>query len=274
MARSTVLTICMTAVIIGCGTGYAQTGAGNAPSDMGSTSHTLYDIAPRQLVDLPTAGTLPRGNFQMGLRLYSDGGAMGNTDIGLSGRFQMGVSFGGTRIVSSEEPHWNPHIGFSLKFRVIDELEYFPAIAIGYTDQGYGAFNDKYNRYTFKSRGFYTVASRNFYFYKWTSGWHFGINYSREDDGDGDNDFNFFGGFDATFNYNMALLLEYDAALNDDRGEYPEISGKGRGYLNASIKWLFAQNLELEVLVKDMLVNRRESTTVTREVRMMYIDHF
>ncbi len=273
MVKSTFLATCVAVLISTGGRGYAQTGT-DAGTDMEATSHTLYDIAPRQLVDLPTAGTLPRGNYQIGLRLYSDGGAMGNTDIGLSSRFQLGISFGGTQIVSDREPNWNPHMGFSLKFRIIDELEYFPAISIGYTDQGYGVFNAKYNRYTFKSRGFYAVASHNFYFYKWTSGWHGGINYSREDEGDGDHDFDLFAGFDATFNYNMALLLEYDAGLNDDRGERPDISGKGRGYLNTSIKWLFAQNLELEVLIKDLLVNRREAKTVTREVRMMYIDHF
>jgi hypothetical protein len=198
MVKSPVLILCVTGSLVFGSGSYAQT------DNTETSSHTLYDIAPRQLVDLPTAGTLPRGNFQMGLRLYADGGALGNTDIGLSSRFQMGISFGGTGIVGSHEPQWNPHIGFNLKFRIIDELEYFPAIAIGYTDQGYGPFRADYSRYTFKSRGFYAVASRNFYFYKWTSGWHAGINYSREDDGDGDNDFNVFGGFDATFNYNMA----------------------------------------------------------------------
>jgi len=40
------------------------------------------------------------------------------------------------------------------------------------------------------------------------------------------------------------------------------------------VKWLFAENLELEVVLKDLLVNRRESSTFTREVRMTYIDRF
>jgi hypothetical protein len=252
----------------------ALVGAPRAQTETSQSSHTLYDIAPRALVDLPTAGTLPRGAYQIGLRLYSAGGAIGYTDIGLSNRFMIGISYGGTDIVSSENPEWNPRIGFSLKFRLIDEMEYFPAVAVGYSDQGYGSFLSDFDRYTYKSRGFYAVASRGFYFYKWTSGWHFGVNYSLEDDGDGDSNVNVFGGFDATFNYNLALLLEYDAGMNDDRGETPEVSGKGRGYLNLSIKWLFAQNLELEILLKDMLVNRRESSTLTREVRMMYIDQF
>lgn len=238
------------------------------------THHTLYDIPPRKLVDLPTAGTLPRGYFNIGLRLYDRGGALGYTDIGLSSRFQLGISYGGNSIVSSDDPDWNPRIGFSLKFRVVDELEFFPAIAIGYTDQGFGFFSDKFDRYRFKSRGFYAVTSRSFYFYKWTSGGHFGINYSNENDKDGDKEANLYFGFDATFNYNLALLLEYDVALNDDRGEFPEISGKGRGYLNLSVKWLFAKDLELELILKDLLINRRDSETFTRAIRMMYIDRF
>ena len=245
-----------------------------AQEAIGDVGHTLYDIAPRKLVDLPTAGTLPRGTFQLGLRLYASGGALGYTDIGLSSRFSLGISYGGTDIVAAQDPEWNPRIGFNLKFRLVDELEYFPAIAVGFTDQGYGVYRDAFKRYTYKSRGFYAVTSRSFYFYKWTSGWHFGINYSREYEGDNDKDINFFAGFDATFNYNLALLLEWDAALNDNRGGAADVSGKGRSYLNLSVKWLFAENLEIELLLKDLLVNRRESSTLTREVRMMYIDHF
>lgn len=246
---------------------YAQ-GSDSAPH------HTLYDIPPRSLVDLPTAGTLPRGYFNIGLRLYDQGGALGYTDIGLSSRFQLGISYGGNSIVSSNDPNWNPRIGFNLKLRIVDELEFFPAIAVGYTDQGYGFYSTDFDRYRFKSRGFYAVTSRSFYFYKWTSGWHFGLNYSNESDKDGDKDLNLYAGFDATFNYNLALLLEYDFGLNDNRSKFPEISGKGRGYLNMSVKWLFAEDLELEIIFKDLLINRRESESFTRGVRMMYIDRF
>jgi hypothetical protein len=247
---------------------------GQAQEDRNTTSrHTLFDIPPRMLIDMPTAGTLPRGHFNIGLRLYANGGALGNTDIGLSNRFMIGISYGGTDIVSTSDPEWNPRIGFSLKFRLIDELQVFPAVAVGFTDQGYGPYSSDSTRYTFKSRGFYAVSSRSFYFYKWTSSWHFGVNYSREYEGDGDKDIDLFGGFDATFNYNLALLLEYDAALNDDRGNH-SISGKGRGYLNMSIKWLFAENLEIEVLLTDLLVNRKEAATFGRGMRIVYVDRF
>lgn len=240
---------------------------------------SLYDVPPRTLVDLPTAGTLPRGHFDIGVRIYGSGGAVGYTNVGLSNRLMLGISYGAEHALFNQEPDWNPDIEFGIKFRLIDELPYFPAISVGYNSQGEGPWNSELKRYAFKSRGFYAVASRSFYFYKWTSGWHAGINYSREYKVDNDENVNLFAGFDATFNYNLALLFEYDAALNDDRSSYSDgspayYSGKGRGYFNMSVKWLFADNLELEVMLKDILVNRREADTFSREVRMTYIDHF
>ena len=244
-------------------------------------TNTLYDIPPRHLVDMPTAGTLPRGHFSLGMRLYASGGGLGYTNIGISNRFMLGISFGGDQVISNQDPNWNPGIEFSLKFRVIDELQYMPAVSIGFTSQGYGPYNDAQERYTYKSRGFYAVASRSFYFYKWTAGWHGGINYSNSDEETEtaesgpiqDTDVNLFGGFDATFNYNLALMMEYDLALNDDKSAN-EFAGKGRGYLNLGIKWLFTRNLEIEILAKDLLVNRREASTFTREVRLTYIEAF
>jgi hypothetical protein len=247
---------------------------------------SMYDIPPRWLIDMPTAGTLPRGFYNIGIKVYPAGGVIGNTDIGMSNRLSIGISYGADKIISNEHPDWNPRIEFSLKFRLIDELEYFPAITLGYNSQGNGSYSDHYKRYTFKSRGFFAVASRSFYFYQWTSGWHFGINYSLENDFDKDDDISFFGGVDATFNYNLALIAEYDLAFNDDRGDLPEgklnpsggtaynFGGKGRGYLNFGVKWLFTENLELEASLKDLLTNRKDSETVTREIRINYIDSF
>jgi len=239
---------------------------------------SLFEIPPRNLVDMPTAGTLPRGHFHIGLRLYPGGGAIGYTDLGLSNRLMLGISYGGEDIISNQDANWNERIEFSLKFRVIDELEYFPALSVGFSSQGFGAWNSDIDRYTFKSRGFYAVLSRSFYFYEWTAGWHGGVNYSLENDVDDDKDLDFFAGFDATFRYNLALLMEYDVALNDDKSKLPDgtsynFAGKGRGYLNLSIKWLFTENLELEALLKDLLSNRR-GETFTREIRITYIDMF
>jgi len=268
--------ICILIVICLIAFAPLQTQAQN--QDASTTS--MYDIPPRWLVDLPTAGTLPRGNYNIGFRIYPGGGSIVNTDIGLSNRLTIGISYGGDNILSNVTPDWNPSIEFNLKFRLIDELEYFPGVTIGFASQGNGTFIGEYDRYTFKSRGFYVVASRSFYFYQWTAGWHAGMNYSQENKFDKEDDINFFAGFDATFQYNLAFIAEYDLALNDDRGTLPDgitsnaFGGKGRGYFNMGIKWLFTDNLELEAIVKDMFINRRDSEAITREIRINYIDKF
>ena len=245
---------------------------------------TLYDIPPRMLIDMPTAGTFPRGQYDIGVRLYPNGGAQASTNIGLSNRLLIGLSYGAEHALSNRSPVWNPDIEFNIKFRLVDEMELFPAISIGFCSQGDGGWSRAYQRYQFKSRGFYAVVSRSVYLYKWSSGWHAGLNYSYENRIDKDNNVDFYGGFDATFDYNLAFMIEYDAAFNDDQGDKPaslakdssvtNFSGKGRGYLNMSLKWLFTDKLELEVMFKDLLVNRRESSTFSREARITYIDHF
>ena len=239
----------------------------------------FYAYPPRWLVDLPTAGTLPRASFDVAIRLYPKGGALGMIDIVLSSRFQLGISYGGENIVSNKAHNWNPNIEFTLKLRVIDEIEYFPGVTVGFSSQGFGPWDDNLKRYAFKSRGFFAVASRSLYFNNWTAGWHAGFNYTLESDKDGDEDINFFGGFDATFSYNLALAGEYDVAINDDKSSLPDGStnyygGKGRGYFNLSLRWLFHDNLELEAILEDLFVNRKDADTFTREVRITYIEPF
>ena len=254
-----------------------------AQSNQTSPHASLYQIPPRILIDCPTAGTLPRGNYDLVTRVFADGGAILRTDIGFVDRLQMGISYGGEQIFSRVEPTWNPSVEFSIKLRIIDELQVFPAVAIGFSSQGYGVWSDTFDRYEYKSRGFYAVMSRSFFLYNWTSSWHLGANYSLEKKVDEDADVNFFLGYDATFQYNIALLLEYDVALNDDRSSLPDgspypFAGKGRGYLNASLKWLFRDHLQLELLLKDILQNRRslagEDNTIVRELRLTFTDGF
>lgn len=235
-------------------------------------TETVYGIQPRNLIDAPTAWTLPRGCFDVVLRVYPEGGILGATSIGLSDHFMIGVSYGAEGIIAEKEPNWNPRIEFSVKLKLIDEAYYLPAFAIGYISQGYGSYSDSDERYAYKSKGFYGVLTRSLYLYDWSVGGHAGVNFTMEDKGDDDNDPTLFFGIDTQFSNDVAMLAEYDLALNDDSSDLGY--GRGRGYLNVSIKWLYSENLELEAIFKNLLNNRRGVNSFSRGLRFTYVEYF
>ena len=76
--------------------------------------------------------------------------------------------------------------------------------------------------------------------------------------------------------------MEYNAALNDceeytsideDSFDFNDITvGKGKGCLNAGLRWNVAQNLLIEVNFKD--INLDKDDFVNREVKIMYSEKF
>ena len=235
-------------------------------------ARSLFDIPVRNLINCPTASTLPRGCFDVILRVYPNGGILSGTSIGLSNRFMVGLSYGAEGIISENDPTWNPRIEFNVKLKLIEEQPYLPAFSLGFSSQGYGSYVKDWKRYTYKSKGFYAVVSHTMYFYRSSFGGHLGLNYSMENEVDNEKTPDLFFGFDTQLNYNVAFNFEYDAALNDDAASAP--FGRGRGYLNMSLRWLFSENLELEATFDNLLSNRRNANGFGRGLRFTYIEFF
>ncbi len=234
---------------------------------------SLYEFAPRDLIDAPTAGTLQRGSFDIVMRVYNNGGILASAAIGLSNSLMIGMSYGAEGIISDRTTTRNPQIEFQVKLKLISEEYLLPAFAIGFISQGYGSYLYNLERYTFKSKGFFGVVSRSFYLGNIGVGGHVGINYSLENDVDKDEEPSIYFGLDARFAYDIGFIAEYDMALNDDRGTANY--AKGRGYLSLGLKWLYKENLELELILRDLLINRRGGvTTFGRELRFTYIEFF
>lgn len=223
------------------------------------------------LIDCPTAGTLQRGSFDAFMEFYPKGGIIGGTDIGLSNRLTIGISYGAEGIIAEERPNWNPRIEFSVKLSLIDEGLLFPAVTLGFCSQGYGSYIEEYQRYAFKSKGFYAVASKNYPIYGWQAGFHGGVNYSMEQE-DKDENLDFFVGFDTRLNQSVGLVMEYDFATNDDR-DVTSV-GKGRGYLNLALQWLYSDNLVMEALLKNLNDNRKGVADIWRGFRVTYVEYF
>lgn len=226
----------------------------------------------RMTIDTPTAGMLPRGAFDIDMRTFPVGGVQAALRIGLADRFLVGVGYGASKVLTDVDPDWNPSLEFIIKLRLHEEApnDNFPAIAVGYNSLGYGMFDSEKDRYTVKSPGFYVVFSKNFKFYDNPAGFHWGANYSLENEAD--NDPNVFLGFNTDVGPSMVFLTEYDLALNDNKPD--SVYGRGRGYFNMGLAWYITDDLSLELDLKNLLRNRRDAEAIDREIRLVYVEYF
>jgi len=228
---------------------------------------------PDLLINTPTAGNLDRGSYSVELRMMPEGGVLGNIKVGLTGRFMLGLSYGGSHIIGEDSVEWNPEPGVQIKYRILNEDYSWPALAIGFNSQGYHDYLDAVDRYELKSTGVYAVLSKNYQFFG-NLGLHAGVNYSLET-GDGDDDPNLFFGIDKNIGDEIALLVEYDTALNDNNPDKGDIVQRhGRGYLNAGLRWTFAERFHIEFDVNNILKNKRTVDSVSREIKAVYIEYF
>ena len=223
-------------------------------------------IEPRYLVDLPTAGIISHGTVALDIELFQSGGVLAGVSVGAFNRLLLGVSYGGSDIIGTDQPTWNSRPGVNIKLRVIEESIFIPAIALGFSSQGKGAYIDGLNRYAIKSPGFYAVGSKNYRAYGFLSV-HGGFNYSLERD-DGDDEINVFAGVEKTLGPFLSLLGEYDLGLNDSNRD---ALGRGRGNLNLSFRASIGNGLMLGFVLKDVLQNQQDISLGNRVIQLEYV---
>ncbi len=228
------------------------------------------NLQPRQLVEGPTAGLLPSRGLGLDLRFYGRDGILGSVSVGLFSRGMVGISFGGSDLLGDEALDLNPRIEFSGRVRVLEEGYKIPALAVGYTSQGYGMYDDALARYTRKSKGVYVVVSKNFKLILGFMGLHIGANRSFED-GDGDDDFSGYVGVDAGIGKYVVAVAEYDFGLNDNSDNS---LGSGKGFLNAGIRWTLSEAFALEFYLKNIFRNGMQNPHPDRELRVAYFGKF
>jgi hypothetical protein len=221
------------------------------------------------IIDAPSAATLERGSFMVGVDAYAYGGILGRVHVGLTDRVMFGISYGGTNLIGTGDVEWNPNLGVDVRYRLFNEQLTFPAISIGFNNQGRGAYIDSLSRYTEKSKGLFASASKSFNFLG-TFAIHGGANYSFEH-GDDDKDVSGFIGLEKSINEELGLYAEYDFALNDNTSNS---IGDGKGYLNASVKWSFAGQLFIDFLWKNILKNNSFDPNSSREIRLSFVQYF
>ena len=118
---------------------------------------------PTDLITVPTAATLMRGSFSLGMRIQDGGGMILGLRAGITDRFQFGLSYGSPNLIGDDSLRWYPRPEANLKYMLIDESITSPGVAFGLNTQGFGNYNqgDSLNRYDMKAYGLYFSASKN-----------------------------------------------------------------------------------------------------------------
>ena len=231
---------------------------------------------PSSLITLPTAGTLQRGSFALEMRIQKFGGLTSSISVGLTDRFQLGISYGSANLIGDDSLIWYPKPETNLKYLLIDESETSPGISLGIDTQGLGKFNsdDSLMRYDTKALGLFAVASKNWVTPLGNLGWHFGSNYNFIETNDNDKDVNFFMGFDIEFNPELSMMFEYNAALNENNMTSKNIAISRGGYLNAGVRWTFVERLHIEMDFNNLMFDKKKVDYFNREIKITYIEYF
>jgi hypothetical protein len=242
-------------------------------------------VQPRRLVDAPTAGVLPKAAFDFDARIYPTGnpdmpgaGLQMGVSVGVLDRLNIGVSYGADGLVGrGRNIRPNPYPGAYIKYRIFEEDYFIPGIALGYDHQGYGGIeNNDYDGFVYKSPGFFLALSKNYLvFSKMQIGIHGAVNFSLEE-----LRYvrwpNAYVGVDLGINEELAVVAEYDLALNakDPLGTY---LNPLRGYINAGIRWSLTKSFAMEFDAKDLMENKVSAGRRlgwSREFKFVYMDHF
>ena len=245
-----------------------------------------YVNKPVDLIDMPTAGILRACDLQVRLRFYEQGSVLGRLSAGISDRLMFGVSFGGEHVIGGDQIQWQEIPGVHFVYRLVEENLLMPAIVLGIDTQGYGKYwrEEDYrdpafpnqpvdvdasqyplNRFSFKSKGFFSVISKGYQSIR-QIGLHAGINYSL-DTSDNDKGFNVFMGANIELIPDLSLIGEYDFGLNDDRIKY---MNNGRGYLNTGLRWAITPNMTIEYDLKNIIDNNDARMGLRRIARIVY----
>lgn len=222
----------------------------------------------RRIVDMPTAGVIPKGNFEVNAFLMNSGGLMTEFAASPFENFVLGVSFGGTNIIGVSTPKFQDFPGLQIKYRIINETKTFPAIALGMNSQGMGLYDEKAERYQTASPGVYLSSSKSF---RWPVGLvyvHAGINYSLEPKKD-DRSVNFYFGAEQTIFQRVSISTEVNLNLEDN-----SYFMENKGLLNFQIKWAASENLTVSLMFRDAFANFKASNSLVRFVGIEYIGRF
>jgi hypothetical protein len=223
------------------------------------------NIDPVFLVDMPIAGILPATSGAVQSTLYPDGGLLVELTYGLITNLNVGLSFGGTRLIGSGGITWNNLPGIMARYRVMEESARTPAVVVGFDTQGRGGWIPAWKQYSIKSPGVFVTVGKN-YNLAGSISFHGGVNYTLERHDD-DYEPNLYIGAEKTIGPLLSFLSEYNFAFDNDKDR--------KGFWNGSLAIGFRVSTNIgfnaDVLLKNLLTTDFYHPKIVRELRIQYV---
>ena len=76
------------------------------------------------------------------------------------------------------------------------------------------------------------------------------------------------------FNPELSVLLEWNAALNENNMQSKNLAINKGGYLNAALRWTFVDHLHIELDFNNLLFDNDKVDYFNRELKITYIEYF
>ena len=225
----------------------------------------VYGAPFVDLVDTPTAHTLPRAGYSLSVRVTPGGGVIGGVHVGVTSYVGVGLTYGAGNAIGTGEPDWNDRVEFDIKLRVADERQAIPAIAVGYDSRGYGAELED-GGYEKASVGVYIVATKTLPFSDY---WQVSAGAARTLEMKKVRP-DFFGGLTARFSQEFSVVAEYHLGidrLHDD-------DDSKTSFLNAGLRWVFNDRLELDVYFRNLVGPSESPDLSSRSLEFVFYDSF
>ncbi len=212
-----------------------------------------------KIVDMPTAGLIHKGYYQFTFNFFNTGGLQSEFNISPIENITFGISYSLNGLIGSEKISMQKIPGFFFGWRFINETYTFPALLIGFCNQGFGGYINEEKRFLVHSPGLFLAISKNF---KWVIGsiaLHSGINYSF-DPPINQRNINFYIGFEQSVGPFAALNLEYNATMNEENTNIMS----NKGLLNSSLRISVTNGVTIQLQLRDLLNHQRNVNAFSR----------
>lgn len=229
---------------------------------------------PRFIIDMPNAGVLTNKHVAFSALAYTDGGVMLDFTAAFFDRFNIGISYGASKIIGSGTPVGQDYPGISLKYRIINEKTNVPAFTVGISTQGRGNWINSLNgrkldRFETHSPGIYLASSKNFTWALGDISVHGGIGYSIDPKPE-DRLPNLWGGIEQNLGSEFSFVSELNFMF--DSRDY--IISSDVPLFNIGIKWSAAEYLTLQLQLRDLLGTYKGYNEFTRYLGFDFISPF